>query len=376
MKVLYISGEVIPGNTGGAVHTWEVARHMVLQNHKVTLLVPSDQIRERKEIKDNIEIIRVPMKILNKTFPLMGIIFISPLFFRKFDLIIERFYSTGGIGSIYSILRGTPLILEVNNPHHEEVNLRYNLPKWFKKIVCWWSFFQFRTAWKILSPLSSIIPKIYQDKLVLTCWGVNTKLFNREKENEKRAKDIIKKYNLEEKVIVIYSGTFRSWHGINKILEIAKGVVNKNKKIIFFLIGSGDYYEDIKQKLKEYGINNNVILTGEINYEEMPYYLSISHMGIAPFDIKENPLFEKFGFYYSPLKIFEYMASELYILTTNIFPLNHLIEEYGYGKVIDNGIEEYIKEILKFQDMPKNIKKEMIDKYSWENHLKKFLILK
>ena len=54
----------------------------------------------------------------------------------------------------------------------------------------------------------------------------------------------------------------------------------------------------------------NVAITGAVPHADMPACLAAADIGVAPFDIgAHRPL--SLGFYWSPLKIFEYMAAGL-----------------------------------------------------------------
>jgi glycosyltransferase involved in cell wall biosynthesis len=70
---------------------------------------------------------------------------------------------------------------------------------------------------------------------------------------------------------------------------------------------------------------NNVIFTGAIPHERMPVCLAAADIGVAPFDLDAHkPL--KLGFYWSPLKIFEYMATGLPVVAPAADRIPRLVE--------------------------------------------------
>jgi glycosyltransferase involved in cell wall biosynthesis len=66
----------------------------------------------------------------------------------------------------------------------------------------------------------------------------------------------------------------------------------------------------------------------------MPAALAACDIGVAPFDVsRHRPL--ELDFYWSPLKIFEYMASGLPVVAPRIPRLAHLIEDGREGRLYD-----------------------------------------
>lgn len=381
MKILYITGEVVPSNMGGSVHCFEVSRNLVKLGNEIFVVSQIDKNQKDYEEIEGIKIIRCNLKFFNKAMPILGIKTIYNNFKKvKIDLIMERFYCTGGSGIIFSKIKKIPLVLEVNNPHHEEVIYKYNLRNNFLvKILRYWSNYQFRNSSNILTPLKDIIPEKFQDRVMEISWGANIDIFNQELRNTPESLQIMKKYNLVNKIIIVYSGTFRKWQGVLDIPEIVKYVINKNKNIKFLLVGNGDYKKEVEEKIKADKLQEYCVFTGEQPYKLVPYFLSISHIGLAPFNIKGDYCLEKFGFYYSPLKIFEYMASGLPVITTDYYPLNEIVKNDERGKIIKSGnikgFADTILELSEDKDLRNrfgtNAISYVLQNYSWKSHTEK-----
>src|SRR6185503_2732629 len=73
-----------------------------------------------------------------------------------------------------------------------------------------------------------------------------------------------------------------------------------------------------------------VVFTGALPHAQLPAALAAADIGVAPFDpIKHAPL--RLGFYWSPLKIFEYMAVGLPVVAPALPRLKRLVEHNREG---------------------------------------------
>jgi hypothetical protein len=77
-----------------------------------------------------------------------------------------------------------------------------------------------------------------------------------------------------------------------------------------------------------------VVFTGAVPHADMPACLASADIGVAPFDISTHaPL--ALGFYWSPLKIFEYMASGLPVVAPAVDRIPRLVEHEREGLLYD-----------------------------------------
>ncbi len=147
IKVLYITGETVPGNNGGSVHVWEVASNLSRLGYDVTLISQKQGTLAPSEYLKGVKLLRTNMQYSNKILSIAGLKLLPELLMRRFDIIIERYVTFGGVGTIYSKLKKIPLILEVNSPHTEELIWRYNITcRTIVNILRFWRNVQFTQA--------------------------------------------------------------------------------------------------------------------------------------------------------------------------------------------------------------------------------------
>ncbi len=128
-----------------------------------------------------------------------------------------------------------------------------------------------------------------------------------------------------DKQIVTYSGTLRPGKNIEGILKTAK-LMENNPEIVFLIAGGPEerrrYFEGI---LQEENINN-VHFLGFIENKNIPKLLKASDVLIMLYDpYAENTVMDINTT--SPIKLFEYMASRVPIVTTRIPTLEKVVRD-------------------------------------------------
>ncbi|MCK5707849.1 MAG: glycosyltransferase family 4 protein [Candidatus Aureabacteria bacterium] len=189
--------------------------------------------------------------------------------------------------------------------------------------------------------------------------GVDTKDFL----NEKKVKE-------DDLVTISWMGTIYKINAewLYYFLNILNDVQNQNNgnNISFEITGEGTFEDYVK----EYVVNNkiaNVIFNDWMSYKEIPKYLSSIDIGVFPMEKDRDYERSK-----SPTKLFEYMASGIPCVASNIGELTHVIEDGKNGFLANNAqaFKEKLLKLIKNKDLREKMGKEAAktvrDKYSLE----------
>lgn len=135
-----------------------------------------------------------------------------------------------------------------------------------------------------------------------------------------------KKYNLEDRIVLCYSGGLHKWQCIEETLELAKRLMQINSRY-YFCFFTKDNIASFKEKLEQLG--ESYMVKG-LNFEDIPVYLSMIDIG---FLLRRNSLVNINS---SPTKTAEYMAAGAMIITTQYAgDAPELIRQSGYGIILD-----------------------------------------
>lgn len=109
--------------------------------------------------------------------------------------------------------------------------------------------------------------------------------------------------------VVTFVGTLKPWHGTHDLLA-AKALAATEWQLR--IIGDGPEREPLEKQAAAYGIE--VDFRGAIAPADMPQHLAGSAVGVAPYPKPER----EEDHYFSPLKVYEYLAAGLPVVATNV----------------------------------------------------------
>lgn len=365
MKILHFSWDTpIPG-VGGSTHEWNIAKAFKNNGNSVRLICEWEYNKKIKEKFRGISIGRVHWRTKFKSINafLLLIKGLTNSFYQIIDyspkLIYERYRIFGGYGVLIGKLFRKKTILEVNDPTVDAPYIEKRIGFFTKLIASLWERVVFACSDKIISHHPVMVKRANQKKVQIITNGVNTKKFNAKSFERTKWKN---------KFVCLFVGTFAEWQGIDTIIKTASKL-KRYKKILFVFAGS-DGDETINTKF-----------LGKVDYDDVPQIIANSNICLYTPDAENYLPMKKLGFYFSPLKLFEYMSMGKPVIVSNVGNLKKLIktEVNGY-KIKPNNSGELRDKILKlyknkklFKKISNNNRKECIKKYSWSKIAKEIL---
>lgn len=383
MKFLYVaSGIPVPGMLGGSTHTLEVAHGLAARGHSVHVVACSKPgwhgfaplLRPVSSFTNGFTLHQIDV-------PKAASLLAAPLIARlaravQPDLVMERYYNFAGGGLLAARRLRLPTILEVNA-------LVVDPPAVFKRRLDdaiggpmrYWATTQCRMADRIVTPLHTTIPaEIPRKKIVELPWGAAVERFVLGGQIRDQDTSSLTSDPQLLTPTVLFLGSFRAWHGVLDFMQAAVKLLQAGRKITFVLVGDGPERaaaEALAQQWPEH-----FRFTGAVAYDDVPTLLSRATIGVAPFNTVPHPALRAAGFFWSPLKVYEYMAAGLPVVTTDIPPLNTIVRDTQEGLLYPEGnIAALANAIVRLIDAPdaaramgKRAQERVTSHFSWAHH--------
>ncbi|MCL5439034.1 MAG: glycosyltransferase family 4 protein [Patescibacteria group bacterium] len=327
LRICMISSEFPPHAAGIGYAAYHVAKPLVDKGNKVTVFTRGNWRGGRTRMLDGITIHELPFIAFFPPFHILyhGF-FINRLLKRSqkdFDLI--HLHSP----LIPVVNSDLPIITTVHSTWHSEAIS-------FNKITDWYSL-----AVKLFK--KSFIK--YEDKLFsksnmfITITGaMANELIRYYKINPLKISVIknsidIKKYKLikkessnnkQFKILSIGRLVYRK--GVLDLVDAAKIICHRYPNVVFTIIGEGPLEKSLREKIKEYRLQNNVLLVGAVPNNQIKKYIKASSVFVIPS-------------YYEglPLVLLEAIASGKPVIGTNIDGIKEIIKDGKNGLLVPSG---------------------------------------
>lgn len=365
MRILYCAtDQMVPGTKGGSTHVLAVAQGLAKRGHEVHVLAtpgvggfPRDGVHwhalapfgRRPQLRWLLG--RSVARIANDLRP---------------DVIIERYHNFGGEGVLAATTASVLRVLEVNAP---VIDYPGSPKAWLDRLLVVrplerWRNRQVRRADLVVAPSAAILPDwTPRERILEVEWGADTERFH-------PGADLPPPFAKPPgAVVAIFAGAFRSWHGA---IHLARAVRRLREAGHAWLqavfVGEGPERGAVEAAAGRDGIT----FVGAVAHDAMPAYLAHADIGVAPFDVSAHaPL--QIAFYWSPLKIFEYMASGLPVVAPALPRLQSLVGDAGvlydarHAESLETALLGLRDERIR-RDLGERGRQRAVDRFSWDAH--------
>ena len=246
------------------------------------------------------------------------------------EVVMERYYNFGGEGMMAAAAANARTVLEVNAPvidHPGSTKARLDRVLIVEPMRRWREHICAR-ADLIVTPSAAILPRdTPARKIVRLEWGADTDRFSPDAPGAPA-------FERPATTVAIFAGAFRSWHGAINLVRAIRAVARPGP--LGHRCGPRRRRAGTECRPGRSRVLADIVITGAVPHAQMPACLAAADIGVAPFEIgAHRPL--SLGFYWSPLKIFEYMAAGLPVVAPAVDRIPSLVGQRSRGHALRSG---------------------------------------
>jgi glycosyltransferase involved in cell wall biosynthesis len=333
MKIAYINADAgVPafGSKGCSVHVQEMLRAMLAAGHHVHLYTVrvGDVVRLTN---DRLHVHTIESSAAREVADREGAAMAvnTPLHdslaeehaVEPFDLVYERQSLWSYAAMEFAKEHNIASILEVNAPLIEEQSSHRTLIDRASAELCRNRAFSAATVIAaVSSPLAQQLENhsSARGKVHVVPNAVNVTRF----ENAAPARP-----RKEGEFVFGFVGTLKPWHGVSTLIASFAVVAQRSANARLLIIGDGPERDTLENDVRARSLQERVCFAGAVSPDEVPAWLASMDVAVAPYPALET-------FYFSPLKLYEYMAAGVPVVASRIGQIAEVIQDGETGVLV------------------------------------------
>lgn len=372
------AGIPVFGTKGASIHVQSVIRSLIKQGHHVTLFATRFD-GETPPGLDGVKCVQLPaIAPGDADARARASLDANPLARQlldqhgPFDLVYERYSLWSDAGMQWAQEHGVPGLLEVNAPLIDEqrTHRKLALPEEAERIA--------RSTFSRASALLAVSPGVAQylgtwpgteGKIHVIANGVDPDRFadaSAQRAQRQQAEDA--------PCVIGFLGTLKPWHGLPLLVDAFARLHPQRPQTRLLVVGDGPCREETTALLDQQGLLPFCEFTGAVVAEQVPGLLARMDIATAPYPSQDN-------FYFSPLKIYEYLAAELPAVTTRVGHLDEVVLDGVDGLLVNpddpqalaDALQRLVDDRALRERLGQNGRQRIVEHHSWDAVVRRFL---
>ena len=383
MRVAYVCtdpGVPVFGSKGASVHVQAVLRALLGRGHEVHLVAARVDGEVPHDL-DPVQVHRLPTaagrgaereRALQAADAGVGAVLDRLRAGGPLGLVYERYALWGRTATAWCLRHGTPSILEVNAPLVEEQARHRELVD--------------RAA------AEDVASSALRSATLVVCVSEGVAAWARAGSQQPDAVHVVPNGVDAQRIapasrpvtpaaaapfVTGFVGTLKPWHGVTTLIE-ALALLHREEPGAhrLLLVGDGPERADVLARATGLGVRHLVEDTGPVAPTEVAAQLRRMDVGAAPYPLTSD-------FYFSPLKVLEYLAAGLPVVASRIGQIPDLLDGGALGTLVEPGsaqelaraVVELRRDEARRQALRTTTRDAVLQRHTWERVVDRMLAL-
>ena len=130
--------------------------------------------------------------------------------------------------------------------------------------------------------------------------------------------------------VIGFVGSLKPWHGLDTLLDALRTLRDRDVPAHLLIVGDGPLRAWIEGYVSGAGLTDRVTLTGWVGHDAVPSLVRSVDIAVAPYPPLDD-------FYFSPLKLYEYLAAGRAVVASAIGQVEQAIDDGRTGLLVPAG---------------------------------------
>ena len=133
-----------------------------------------------------------------------------------------------------------------------------------------------------------------------------------------------------DRFVIGFTGSLKKWHGIDILLEAFRQIQRQMPHAHLLVVGDGPKRGWVEGFLQGAGLTGSATLTGWVDHSHLPGLIAAMDVATAPYPARDD-------FYFSPLKLYEYLAVGTPVAASRIGQIAEIVRDGESGLLLGPG---------------------------------------
>ena len=182
--------------------------------------------------------------------------------------------------------------------------------------------------------------------------------------------EVRSRWGVPEGPLLGFVGGLRPWHGVEVLPELLARLAPRHPGVGLAIVGDGPLRPELERALTERGLRERAVFTGALGHDDIPGLIRLFDIALAPYPPLDH------DFYFSPLKLFEYMACGVPVVASGAGQIAEVVEDGRSGLLYRPGdfeglvaaCDAMLSDAQRRQEMGARAAQRIHEAYTWDHN--------